>query len=656
MGKELKVKITGDVEEFASAARKAVSTMNEVRQASRQQQQDEQEVARLRAQLNTLQRRAREEAFKQLPVEEQLNKLIEKRAELQRRMDQPGVARSSKVQLAYDIVGANLDRQIAEARKLVDSDQMAKAAAARKDADTSEQARMSGLAGAAKESASAILAKDAEAAAAARAKQEQFEARLATKSRELFQIAQAQRQEAFKQLEPKKQLEVLEQKRVQLMRFLERAGENELRRTSLLIALRRTEASIGAMRPPAGPTLGQQARNLITSTFGQFTMSSMLQRAGMWMSGQVRELLNDAQRIRAGAARLGVSSETFQEYEAGSKKTEIDSSIVAGGFKEMRLSQARALKGNKGDIAAFAALGVTLDDLQRKGPEELFRQIGDRVNSTGESVQELDAAVQILGRSADQILPAFRNGFFEAGDAARKAGAIINDQYLEELEAFKEGLGSTGAILAASFAPALAWIAGQFEGLLNGVVTEMQGIGAFWGTLAGGGTWTQAGNAFGKVLDANAAARAKLDSERKNKPGGDLDDSKEVAALQKQIREKEEALAFSRLTTEQKITALKERQQQLLRDSGNMALTEKERLEARLKELEIREKLAGLDGREGGRGITTDSLARVGGFVGGRPNSNHRAEEIARNQLAVAREQLNLANRILGSLNRTFGS
>ncbi len=670
MGGEYKVKITGDASEFAAEARLAAQEINRVEQARRSQEKADAQAAAIRKQIRALDRAEQQRAFNALPLEEQLTRLQAKRAEIARRAGS-GLPKSERVKLAYELVGKDTDRQIRDVEGQIAATQIRaseKAAAERTKANekaAAEQARADQdaearrrryLAYGAGDAAAKYKAQAAEEETQALARQERLQSRLNALSRELHQSARRQREEAFNALAPKRQIEALEAKRLRIAHQLERVGDNEHRRNALLLSQRQTESRLADARAKA-PSLKEQGRQLFSGIAAQFTGATALLAIVGKLKNTTGELLSDAQRINDGKARLRVDAVTFQEFEAGAGKTGISNEDIAGSFKGLNLARTKALRGDASTVDAFDAFGVSIDDLKSKNVEQLFRQIGDRVSATSASSEELEQGMRLLGKTADRVLPAFREGFFEAGEQMRLTGNYLEDDVVDALERVGDRFEVIGRRMKFGLAEPVAGLGDYIATFATATTSLLAGVSTFWGTKFGGGSWADAANAREAVdqdfARADMAAQQKAKEEDPEKAAA-RQLAEERLALEKQLAEVMKEGEFQAMSGAQKRAALTKERKELeerinaLKDddlAGRIKL-EKERNK-------ISREIASLDRSESGnksdplkRDTSANDLVRVGAV-----DSNTRHLFSVQQRTHSLQEE---ANRRLSSVQRTL--
>lgn len=203
--------------------------------------------------------------------------------------------------------------------------------------------------------------------------------------------------------------------------------------------------------------------------------------------------------------QVGVSMETI-----GKAATKADIAFV------------KASQGSKVAQAAFAGIGLSVEQLDGLSAAERFRLIADSISALPTAAERSRAAIQIFGKAGAELLPMFEGGagaITAATEEAAKFGlALTNDQAASVnsmSDAFaKAQMAVQGVVgqVVAYLAPAVQGVTDAFLNLVGGIgganIGQFIGEGIITGAtfLAGIADWmiTGIGTAFeyaGTVVD-----------------------------------------------------------------------------------------------------------------------------------------------------------
>ena len=142
--------------------------------------------------------------------------------------------------------------------------------------------------------------------------------------------------------------------------------------------------------------------------------------------GAAKTLGAFASEIRDLSDQTGLSTDMFQRYSFAVSQSGGTQEVFAKGMIAIQQSQQSAITGNEKAIASFATLGITLSDLQKLSPDQLFLAFADAMKISGGSAESFAALAELVGvKVATNLIPSLklgRDGFLELGKSATVAG------------------------------------------------------------------------------------------------------------------------------------------------------------------------------------------------------------------------------------------
>ena len=467
---------------------------------------------------------------------------------------------------------------------------------------------------------------------------------------ERAKLARAERDAAFDQLSVEEKLVRLQQRKADIARRLAATNVSDRRREALLASQALVDSQMRGLGPvPPGGALGGLRGAL--GGLGRFAGVAGLAGAAFTGLQGGKQIVRDAGAISDSAGRMGIDAESQQEFAAAAGKSGASIGALEGAFKKLQLAQVRAINGNEDSEEAFKRLGLSLKDLQTSSPEEIFRKIAKNAEGLPQSAEVLSDLTRVLGQSADDLLPAFKNGFSEAAQQAREAGAIIENDLIEQLDDAGDTMELLAARSKAAFAPVVANIASVFSGLMVRMATTKLFIEEFLGAYSSGGV--SASQALQQAQDAAEKVRSAFEQKDKAKsttgsdPVEDRERLKQIEELRKKNQAEMAEMAFEELGTQEKINKLLadrlKLQQQIV---GEKDALKREELVA--EELKLSQQLKGLKKPgAGGGGVgalaAVDQLARIGLVRGGADQTRVHLQR----QIQILTKQESLLRQIL---------
>jgi hypothetical protein len=159
------------------------------------------------------------------------------------------------------------------------------------------------------------------------------------------------------------------------------------------------------------------------------SLSSFVGKIGLGFSivglaNTAREIIAYGSTIQDLADRFDVSTTALQQFGNAGELVGTSLEGVARAFNKLELSRSRALQGNEAQVKAFADLGISLQDLQARSPDQLMQKLGK---------SSLNAAdlVKVLGKNALEIRPLLAG----LGDESIRLGDAIDQGLIRQLDA-----------------------------------------------------------------------------------------------------------------------------------------------------------------------------------------------------------------------------
>lgn len=168
------------------------------------------------------------------------------------------------------------------------------------------------------------------------------------------------------------------------------------------------------------------------------------------------------------SAKTNVSAETLQKWTYASEF--IDTSV-----EDMTSAMSKMTRGLESNEEKFASLGVATRDSSGafRSQEEIFLDTVDALGRVGNETERDALAMQLFGKSAQELNPLIKAGGDELrrlGEEAIAAGVVLSGETLSNFAAFddtvqrmKMQFGALGKNIVASFLPAIQNLAGPLQ-------------------------------------------------------------------------------------------------------------------------------------------------------------------------------------------------
>lgn len=174
----------------------------------------------------------------------------------------------------------------------------------------------------------------------------------------------------------------------------------------------------------------------------------------------------DADELITQSMITGLSTETLQQWQYASNLIDVSVSTMTGSMTKLTRAMYDAQTGNEAAAAAFEALGVSIidGDGNLRSAEETFYDVIDALGEVGNSTERDALAMEVMGRSAQELNPLILQGsdaLRELSEEAEATGYVLDESQIAKLgevdDAYQRTqlqIEATRHKLAVEFAPA----------------------------------------------------------------------------------------------------------------------------------------------------------------------------------------------------------
>jgi hypothetical protein len=162
--------------------------------------------------------------------------------------------------------------------------------------------------------------------------------------------------------------------------------------------------------------------------------------------------------------RTGLAVETLSalKFHGDAAGTSLDA--IARGMQFASRNAIEAVNGNEQAAASFQKLGISIDDLKRLTPEQLFERISKGMAGVDDQGLRTALAMNTLGRGGMELMPILNSlaeeGFDGLSASAGAAGAVMSGRAAEAADAFGDTIDALKKNIQAGIMVSLAELAG----------------------------------------------------------------------------------------------------------------------------------------------------------------------------------------------------
>lgn len=108
--------------------------------------------------------------------------------------------------------------------------------------------------------------------------------------------------------------------------------------------------------------------------------------------------------------KIGISTEELSKYKAAAELVGIEQDFVTDGLKEITLRMAEAQTGTGAAYDALTLLGVGMDEVAGKTPDQQMEIFADALQQVSDQGERVFLAEELMGEAGSQLLPILNDG------------------------------------------------------------------------------------------------------------------------------------------------------------------------------------------------------------------------------------------------------
>ncbi len=172
------------------------------------------------------------------------------------------------------------------------------------------------------------------------------------------------------------------------------------------------------------------------------------------IGGAIHKTIQYADAVQDMAEQTGIGTNALQRLQFTASQSGVKMDTVTSAIRRL---QDGVGGGNKGIAKTIQALGLSLEDLRKKKPEELFQIIAQRVASIEDPTKRAAIAIDLFGRNGPMKVLAVA----QAMDTVGKSAPVMSEKTIQALgtasDQFDRLKTTAMTLLAQGLTPVLEW-------------------------------------------------------------------------------------------------------------------------------------------------------------------------------------------------------
>lgn len=207
-------------------------------------------------------------------------------------------------------------------------------------------------------------------------------------------------------------------------------------------------------------------------------MEEFGQKIGETYLEMARKSAENAEELQHLSEQTGMSVQALSRWQAVAELSGVSAETLQMGFRHMARSIDEATRSAEGQDA-FRRLGVNISTLLQENPEDRFRTLALAISNVHDPTERAALAMQIFGRTGDEMIPLFAHGAKGLEEMEQKAdelGGTVDSQTNKNLsdmaDAFNEvqvAMGGLARSIGSDLAPVLTPLMKDFATVLTHV-------------------------------------------------------------------------------------------------------------------------------------------------------------------------------------------
>ena len=197
---------------------------------------------------------------------------------------------------------------------------------------------------------------------------------------------------------------------------------------------------------PAADKAGEESGGILSSSLakgiakGSAVVAGAVAAVGGALVGTAAKTAEYGDQIDKASQKLGVSSTFYQEWEAVLQHSGTSMGSMTASFKKLATASQDA---SKDQVAAFEAIGLSMDQVKSMSTEELFTNVISGLQGMEEGTERTALATELLGKGAMEMGALLNTSAEDTQgmiDRVHELGGVMDEASVKDAAAFQDSL------------------------------------------------------------------------------------------------------------------------------------------------------------------------------------------------------------------------
>lgn len=262
---------------------------------------------------------------------------------------------------------------------------------------------------------------------------------------------------------------------------------------SIMVDNKKANESISETNGRASKLTNGFKKGIKTAAVMGTALTGMAVAGGTALFGMANKAAASGDRVDKLSQKIGMSRKGFQEWDYILSQNGMSIESLQGGMKKLNNTIDDAIGGSKTAVNAFGRIGISVDDLKGKSPEQVFEMTVKALQGMPDGAEKAALANELLGRSGSELMPLL-NGSAKSVDElkakAKELGIVLSDdsidasvKFTDTLDSLKRSLGAVVTKVGVAVMPimqqAADWVIANMPTIQMVMGTVFKYIGQF---------------------------------------------------------------------------------------------------------------------------------------------------------------------------------
>lgn len=262
---------------------------------------------------------------------------------------------------------------------------------------------------------------------------------------------------------------------------------------SIMVDNKKANESISETDSRASKLVHGFKKGIKTAAVMGTALTGMAVAGGTALFGMANKAAASGDRVDKLSQKIGMSRKGFQEWDYILSQNGMSIESLQGGMKKLNNTIDDAIGGSKTAVNAFGRIGISVDDLKGKSPEQVFEMTVKALQGMPDGAEKAALANELLGRSGSELMPLL-NGSSKSVDElkakAKELGIVLSDdsidasvKFTDTLDSLKRSLGAVVTKVGVAVMPimqkAADWVIANMPTIQMVMDTVFKYIGQF---------------------------------------------------------------------------------------------------------------------------------------------------------------------------------